>query len=91
MIVYEASLLVETGRYLDFEGLIVVEAEAPIRTQRLQNRDHLTPELAQKIMDAQASDREKIAQATQVFKNSGTLEELRSQVQAFAKAQRWIS
>ncbi len=80
VLAYEAALLVETGRYRDFEGLIVVDAPREVRRQRLITRDGLAPELADAILASQASDEERRAVATLVIDNSGNLTELRDRV-----------
>lgn len=54
-LVYEASLLIETGRARDFAGLIVVDAPREIRRQRLIDRDGIDGALADRILDAQAA------------------------------------
>jgi dephospho-CoA kinase len=80
--IYEATLLVETGRYKDFDGLIVVEAPRDVRKIRVVERDGSLPELAEKIISAQLSDEERRAHATHVIENAGTLEELHAKVLA---------
>ncbi len=84
LVIYEATLLVETGRFKDFDGLIVVEAPREERIQRLMARDHSTREIAEKILASQASDESRRAVATFVITNTGTLDELKAQVQALA-------
>lgn len=72
-ILYEAALLVETGRYQELNGLLVVDAPLAIRRDRLIRRDGVAPELADRILAAQASDAQRLAAATSVIKNAGTL------------------
>lgn len=80
IVLYDAALLVETGRYSDFRGLIVVHASRQKRLERLINRDHCSLELAEKILNSQVSDEKRLAAATHVLDNSGTFQELESQV-----------
>ena len=80
VLAYEAALLVETGRYRDFEGLIVVDASRDTRRQRLIARDGLDPQLADAILASQASDEERRAVATHLIDNSGNLTDLRGRV-----------
>ncbi|MCM2323997.1 MAG: dephospho-CoA kinase [Oligoflexia bacterium] len=85
-IVYEAALLVETGRYRTLRGLIVVEAPREARIERLMKRDGSPRELAEKILGAQASDEARRAAATHVIDNSGSVEDLRDRTRAVARA-----
>ncbi len=84
--VYEATLLIETGRYKKLAGLIVVVSDREKRRQRLLQRDHLPPELADKILDAQLEDSERRRFATHVIENNGSLAELRHQVSTLLPA-----
>jgi dephospho-CoA kinase len=80
-VMYEAALLVETGRYREFTGLIVVDSSLGTRRQRLILRDGLPPELADRILGAQIPDEQRLAVATHVIRNEGSLGELRAQVE----------
>lgn len=68
---YEASLLVETGRHRDFDGLVVVTASPETQIARAMARDHLTREQARARIDAQLPMANKVAVATHVIDNSG--------------------
>src|SRR4051812_12308512 len=68
---YEASLLVETGRHRDFDGLVVVTADEETQIERAMARDHLTREQARARIDAQLPMADKGAVATHVIDNSG--------------------
>ena len=68
---YEASLLVETGRHRDFDGLVVVTASPETQIERAMARDHLTREQARARIDAQLPMADKVAVATHVIDNSG--------------------
>lgn len=87
--IYEAALLVETGRYKQLSGLLVVEAPMAVRRERLISRDGVAPELADRIIAAQASDEERRAAATHVLRNNGTLDELRRAVQEWIAQKGW--
>lgn len=80
VVIYEAALLVETGRYRDFDGLIVIEAPEEVRKKRIVARDGITIELAQQMIRAQTSDPNRNAVADQVLKNDGDLDRLRTQI-----------
>ena len=79
-VIYEAALLVETGRYKDFDALIVVTSDPSLRQTRLTARDHLSPELAHTIISSQSSEEDRKKVATYLIENNGTLEELREKV-----------
>lgn len=80
-VVYEAALLVETGRYRDFRGLIVVDAPPERRRQLLIQRDGLSPEMADKILASQIDDEKRRKVATHIITNEGTLDDLRKKVE----------
>ncbi len=68
---YEASLLVETGRHRDFDGLVVVTASPEAQIARAMARDHLTRDQARARIDAQLPMADKAAVATHIIDNSG--------------------
>jgi dephospho-CoA kinase len=87
-IIYEATLLVETGRYRDFSGLIVVSAPQEQRLERILAREpsrSMTRELAAQILSTQLSDAEREAKATWVIHNDDSLERLREQVREITR------
>ncbi len=73
--VYEASLLVETGAWKDFDCLIVVACAAETQIARLIDRDGLSEEDARKRLASQFPLEKKIELADHVIDTSGTLEE----------------
>jgi dephospho-CoA kinase len=81
-VIYEATLLVETGRYRDFAGLIVVSADESVRLARLMARDNSAEDLARRIVASQIDDEKRRAVASFVIENHGSLEDLRAQVAA---------
>jgi len=81
LIVVEAALMVETGYYKNFDGLIVVKAEPHDQKARISKRDGATEDEVSRRMATQASLSEKLKEATWVIDNSGTLEETRKQVE----------
>lgn len=88
-VLYEAALLVETGRYRELDGLLVVDAPTDVRVKRLIARDGSAPEVAQQIIAAQVSDAARKAAASHVISNAGTLEELRQAVQGWIAEAGW--
>ena len=85
IVFYEAALLVETGRYRDFDALVVVDAPYEIRLGRLMKRNGYSEELAKKILETQLSDDVRNAAADYVIENQGTIEELRQRVKELSE------
>ncbi len=90
LVIYEAPLLIETGRNQSLNGLLVVETSPEVQFQRLIARDGLTPELANKIIAAQISSAERRKHADLIIDNSSTVEELKTQVRNIATAKQWL-
>lgn len=85
-VVYEAALLVETGRWVDLDWLVVVLAADSLRRQRLIDRLQIGAREAEQRMAAQWPQWRKALCADYVIDNSGTVEQTRKQV-----AQLWAS
>lgn len=85
-IVYDAALLVETGRHRELDLLIVVVAEDTRRLRRLMRRDGLDRAGAQARLDAQWPQQQKLALADFVVENSGSRATTRRQVRALWRA-----
>lgn len=83
-VIYEASLLVETGTYPDFNGLIVVTAPIHERIERLKKRDQISEDDARAILQSQISDEERNKHAQFIIENSGSQETLSKTVHALA-------
>ena len=79
--VYEASLLVESGRYKDFDGLVVVTASPETQLERILTRGDLTEAEAQARIDAQLPLLAKVRVATHLIDNDGDLEATKEQVE----------
>jgi dephospho-CoA kinase len=79
--VYEASLLVETGRYTEFDGLIVVTASPEQQIARATARDGAPREEVEGRMRAQLPLEDKLRVATEVIDNDGDLAATRRQVE----------
>ncbi|MFL5303663.1 MAG: dephospho-CoA kinase [Polyangia bacterium] len=78
---YEAALLVESGRWRDFDGLIVVTASPETQVARAVARGGLTREEAEARIAAQLPAEEKVRVATHVIDNDGALAETEAQVE----------
>lgn len=78
--VLEIPLLVESGRYRDMARIIVVHCPKETRIERLKSFRDMPPSVAEKIMNNQASDEERLAVADFVVDNTGSLSDLEPQV-----------
>jgi dephospho-CoA kinase len=78
---YEATLLVESGRWRDFEGLIVVVASPQKQVARAMARDGLSREDAEARVRAQLSTEDKLRVASEVIDNDGALPATEAQVE----------
>ena len=85
IVVYEVPLLFEGNLHEWLRPVVLVACDADVQRQRLQQRDRLTPEEAQKHIDAQMSLEEKRRLADYVIENDGDLESLERQVEAVLK------
>jgi dephospho-CoA kinase len=82
---YEATLLVETGRWRDFDGLIVVTASPETQIGRAMARDRLTRAEVEARMRAQLPTEEKVRVATHVIDNDGARAASEAQVDELLK------
>ena len=80
--VYEATLLVESGRWRDFDGLIVVTASTETQIARAMARDGLSRAQAAARVRAQLPTEEKVRVATHVIDNDGGRAATEAQVDA---------
>lgn len=70
-IVYDCPLLFQTHQQRFTDKIMVVIAEREIRIQRIIARDHISRELADKMIKLQMSESEMMAQADVVIDNNG--------------------
>jgi dephospho-CoA kinase len=86
VLVHDIPLLVETGQAGRYELVLVVQADLDTRVARLVARG-MTEDDARARIAAQATDEQRAAVADVVLDNSGTREELATQVDRFWTAQ----
>ncbi len=80
LVVHDIPLLAESGRADGFDAVIVIDVPDEIRIERMVRDRGWTREEAESRIAAQASREDRLAIATHVIDNSGTLEELRARV-----------
>jgi dephospho-CoA kinase len=78
---YEASLLVESGRYKDFDGLVVVTASPETQLARVLARGDLTEAEARARIGAQLPLAAKVRLATHLIDNDADLNATRGEVE----------
>lgn len=81
LVFYEATLLVESGRYKDFDGLVVVTASPETQLERVLARGGLTEDQAQARIDAQLPLLAKVRVADHLVDNDGDLAATQAQVE----------
>ncbi len=80
LVVHDIPLLAESGRADDFDAVIVIDVPDAIRIARMLRDRGWTREEAESRIAAQASREDRLAIATHVIDNSGSLEKLRARV-----------
>ncbi|MEK7879185.1 MAG: dephospho-CoA kinase, partial [candidate division NC10 bacterium] len=84
--IFDAALLVETGRAKNMDRLVVVFAEPAVQRRRLMVRDSLSETEAERKIQSQLPLAEKVKQAHYVVDNSGTREETERRVREVHQA-----
>ncbi len=82
LVVHDIPLLAESGRADTFDEVIVVDAPPGLQVERMVRERGWTREEAESRIAAQASRADRLAIATYVIENTGTLDDLRAQVEA---------
>lgn len=81
LVVYDAALLVESGRADQFRPLVVVKTTRDTQIQRVMNRDGVNQAEAEARLASQMDIEAKAALADHVIDNSATLAETEAQVE----------
>jgi dephospho-CoA kinase len=82
VVVYDVPLLFERGLDAHYEQIILVDAPAPLRLERLVQSRALSREEAARMIASQLPSESKRARATYVIDNVGTMDELRDKADA---------
>jgi dephospho-CoA kinase len=80
VVVHDIPLLAETGQATGFDAVIVVDVPTEVQVARMLELRGMTREDAEARVAAQASREKRLAIATHVVDNTGTLEDLRRRV-----------
>ncbi|GAA2144883.1 dephospho-CoA kinase [Actinomadura napierensis] len=80
IVVYDVPLLAENGLAGMYDAVVVVDAPEETQLDRLTSRRGMTEEDARARMANQATREQRRAVATHVLDNSGTLDDLKSQI-----------
>ena len=80
VVVHDIPLLAETGQARNFDAVIVVDVPTEVQVRRMVELRGMTREEAESRVAAQASREQRLAVATHVIDNTGTLEDLRLRV-----------
>ena len=73
-------LLVESGHYEWVDRVLVVDVPRELQRARLLTRDGVTAQLADAMLDAQATREQRLARADDVITNTGSFDELDGRV-----------
>ena len=82
VVVHDVPLLAEVGRAGSFDAVVVVDAPAELQVERMVEDRGWTREEAESRIAAQATREQRLAIATHVVDNTGSLDDLRRQVEA---------
>jgi dephospho-CoA kinase len=80
LVVQDIPLLVETGQASSFDAVLVVDVPEDLQVGRAVRDRGWTEEQARSRVSAQVSRADRLAAATHVIDNSGTVEDLRQRV-----------
>lgn len=75
-VIIAVPLYAETAGFRWANRVLVIDVSVETQLQRLQQRDQISNELAQRMLDAQASREQRLAVAHDVIANEGTLAQL---------------
>jgi dephospho-CoA kinase len=76
VVVVEVPLLFELGMEEQFDLVVVVSANRKLRVKRLMERDNVSRDQAEELLNVQMPDQEKVERAGFVLSNDGSREQL---------------
>ncbi len=76
VVVIEAPLLFELGMEEQFDLVVVVSADRKLRVKRLVDRDNVSRDEAEKLINVQMPEKKKVERAEFVLSNDGSKEQL---------------
>ncbi|KAA1429061.1 dephospho-CoA kinase [Nocardioides antri] len=85
LVVHDIPLLAESGRAATFDAVIVVDVPPEVQVERMVRDRGWTREEAEARIAAQAGREDRLAIATYVIDNTGTLDDLRQRVTEVAE------
>jgi len=80
VVVVEVPLLFELGMEEQFDLVVVVSADRKLRVKRLMDRDNVSRDQAEELLNVQMPDQEKVERAGFLLSNDGSKEQLISSV-----------
>lgn len=80
-----SPLLLETDQHQLTDAIIVVDLSEALQLQRTCERDEMSPEAAQKIIDSQIRRADRLARADFILDNNGRLDQLELQITTLDK------
>jgi dephospho-CoA kinase len=80
IVVFDVALIAESGRWADYDLVVVVDVPPEVQVDRLVSQRGMTPDQARARLAAQASREQRLALADLVIDNSGSLEDLDDRV-----------
>jgi dephospho-CoA kinase len=81
IVVHDIPLLVETGQAATFDAVVVVDTSADLQVERMTSVRGMSEAEAQARIAAQATREDRLAAATYVVDNAGSMDDLRQQVE----------
>jgi len=75
-LIYAVPLLVETDQASRFDRILLVDVPVTLQLERILSRDNSTKEQAQAILKSQASREDRLAVATDIIVNDGSIEDV---------------
>jgi dephospho-CoA kinase len=73
-------LLVDTGNWEIIDRILVVDTEEDLQIDRVTQRDNVSLEQAEAIIDNQVSRQERLSAADDIIENTGSVDDLKKQV-----------